>query len=122
MSVLAISVYDLTDDQVDAIVDARRAATPACDTAEDSFWLGVLARRQQDELEAPRKAEDQYLRARRSCTRCGIDTLERELCTDCWDVAPDFNNQPSTLRRNGLVDVTDGYVTASDAPFIGGTP
>lgn len=77
----AVSVFDLTDEDLDAAAAVRRA-NPLPPRPDDAYWLAVIARRQRER----REVEARAIASARRCDRCGIDTAGRDLCLDCLDV------------------------------------
>jgi hypothetical protein len=81
-----VDAADLTDEQLEAIVVARRASpvvlAPQVLRPPDSLPWPTRPRRPWRK-EPPREAPT------RMCTRCGIDTTAPELCRDCRDVLSD---------------------------------
>jgi hypothetical protein len=76
-----VSIFDLTDEQIETAVAARRA-NRLPPRPDDVFWLAVLARtrRESERREALR------ISSMRRCQRCGIDINHTGLCVDCIDV------------------------------------
>ncbi|MHA6626904.1 hypothetical protein ACU61A_15825 [Pseudonocardia sichuanensis] len=80
---IRIFVDDLTEEQLDAIVEARRCAAPELTPIQRAI-AEVL-----DTPPPPRKPEHRPEIRIRMCVRCGIDTAAPELCRDCADVLAD---------------------------------
>lgn len=81
----AISVYDLTDEQVDAIVAARQALAPKYSTEALDRLATIRADYERAVTRKARRAEETRIKNTRPCTRCGIDTTA-DICVDCLDV------------------------------------
>lgn len=77
---IAIDVYDLSDEQLDAAVGARRTHPDAAANIQANREWDAYRRR----VEA--KAEAARLASLRRCSRCGIDTTASAFCQDCVDV------------------------------------
>lgn len=76
-----VSIFDLTDEQVDLAVTARRSR-PEPPRPDDAYWLAVMVRRRRE----TERAEAKRIAVTRRCSRCGIDTTLPDLCRDCTDV------------------------------------
>jgi hypothetical protein len=79
-----VSIYDLTDADIDAAIAARRAANPV----QPLSPAQQLERRLADMIANPpvKTPRPRKQTPVRSCSRCGIDTTKPDLCVDCEDV------------------------------------
>jgi len=84
--VKGVSIFDLTDAQIDMALAARRARPEVRVCIErNRVWDAEVARR-------ARRSEDQRIAQTRRCSRCGIDTIRPDMCLDCeavclWDAS-----------------------------------
>lgn len=83
-TVRKVSVFDLTDADLELAAEARQADSPV----EPLSRAQQLERRAHDLMLNPpaRKRRLPKQTTIRSCSRCGIDTIKPDLCVDCEDV------------------------------------
>jgi hypothetical protein len=83
MSVRPISIWDLTESDLDLAEASRRATHPVADTPSRRTLLQLISILDSPQAKKVRPAKHRPMRA---CSRCGIDTTEPTLCIDCTDV------------------------------------